>query len=123
MGVRPLVAVLGASPKVERYSNRAIKMLLMKGFRVAPIHPHAKQIEGLPVYQNLDSIPDKIDTITLYVAGEHLSKLSDEILKAAPRRVIFNPGTENEQLAELLSNNKIEAKNACTLVLLSTGQF
>ena len=123
MSMQAKIGVLGASPKEERYSNKAVKMLLEKGYKVIPIHPQAKEVEGLAVVKNLQSISEKIDTLSIYVAGDALENMSSNIVDLAPRRVIFNPGTENDQLKQLLENNNIETINACTLVLLRTGQF
>ena len=120
---KPIVAVLGASQKPERYSNQAVKLLLKQGHQVIPIHPALKQIEGLPVSASLADIPEKIDTLTLYVSPALSTSMQDEIIKARPRRVIFNPGTENTELTVALVAAGIPTEEACTLVLLNTGQF
>jgi predicted CoA-binding protein len=64
-----------------------------------------------------------VDTITLYVGPQHQSEYFDYIVKTKPKRIIFNPGTENQELEELAEKNGIETMDACTLVLLSTGQY
>ncbi|GAB4318015.1 MAG: CoA-binding protein [Candidatus Sumerlaeia bacterium] len=117
------VAVLGASDRTDRYSNKAVQMLLEYDHTVYPVHPHLKTIAGLPVFSSLTLIPDPIDTITVYVSPSISTQLGGEIAGVAPRRVIFNPGAENPALAERLRAAGIEVVEACTLVLLRTGRF
>lgn len=118
------VIVLGASDNPERYSNKAIKMLSDKGHKVFPVHPKLKEINGIKVYSSLEEIKNiKIDTITLYVNPEISNSLLEAILAMKPKRVIFNPGTENYELETKLQKAGIETLEACTLVMLSTGQF
>ena len=117
------VAVTGASNKPDRYSCKAVKMLLEKGCNVFPVHPVIKEIEGNKVYASLSEIKEKIDTITMYVNAVTSADMAADILKIKPKRVIFNPGAENTVLAEQLRSAGIEVLCACTLVLLSTGQF
>jgi len=117
------VAVLGASPKPERYSNRAVRMLAEYGHRVIPVNPAQSRIEGLPVSRRLEDVPGPVDTVTLYLSPDHSSPLLPGLLALKPRRVIFNPGAENPGLESALEMAGIEALEACTLVLLRTGQF
>ncbi len=117
------VAVLGASPKPARYSNQCIRLLLQHGYPVTPVHPRFERIEDLPVAPRLDAIDDTIDTLTLYVGPAHLEPQTDEIVKLAPGRVIFNPGSESRAVQARLSDAGIEWFEACTLVMLKTGQF
>ncbi len=117
-------AVLGASPKAERYSNMAIKRLKAHGHGVVPVNPAYGEIEGLQVAKRLDEIePGSIDTVTVYISPPRSTPLKSEILRIRPRRVIFNPGTENPELEESLSEAGIEVVEGCTLVMLSTGSF
>ncbi len=118
-----LVAVLGASPKKERYSNKAIQMLRSHGHRVIPVNPGHKKIDGLPVVGRLTDIPQPVDTVTVYVGPDHIGPLIPDIVKLKPARVILNPGAESDELVKALNRAKIPHLEACTLVLLSTGQF
>lgn len=123
MGRRSIsVAVLGASAKPERYSNKALKMLDAMGYPAYPVHPALDDIDGIRVYHNLADAPHA-DTVTMYVSPELSTKLADEIIAARPRRVIFNPGSENPTLESSLADAGIHVLRACTLVLLTTGQF
>lgn len=87
------------------------------------MNPNEESIEGIRAYGSLRDIPESVDTVTLYVRPEISSGLIDDILAANPRRVIMNPGTENEELASAAAQTGIQILRACTLVLLSTGQF
>lgn len=117
------VAVLGASAKPERYSNKAVQQLQEGGHTVFPVHPALAEIHGLPVYSRLSAIPEALDVVTVYLSARHSDPLAAEIVDACPKQVIFNPGAENDALAATLSEHGIETLEACTLVLLSTGQF
>jgi len=117
------VAVIGASNKQDRYSYMAVKLLLEKGHTVYPVHQRIKDIEGLKVYPSVKDIRDPVDTISMYVSADVSERIGDEILGKDPRRIIFNPGAENPALAEKAQEKGVLVLNACTLVLLRTGQF
>lgn len=117
------VVVLGASHKPERYANQAIRLLLEHGHAVVPVHPRLDMAEGLPVVHALGEISGGVDTLTLYVGPERSAPLADAIVKLRPGRVIFNPGTESTALEARLDAAGIPHEQACTLVLLRTGQF
>ncbi|MDP2653974.1 MAG: CoA-binding protein [Candidatus Omnitrophota bacterium] len=117
------VAVIGASDKTDRYSYKAVKLAQEKGHRVYPVHQRIKQIEGLSVYLSIRDIVDPIDTVSLYVAADISTKIGEDILAKKPRRIIFNPGAENAELEARARGQGILTLNACTLVMLNTGQF
>jgi len=123
MSARQTVAVLGASNNPDRYSNMAVRRLRDAGHRVIPVNPALTEIEGLPVAQSLADINEPVDTLTLYVGPQRSVPMIDNILRLAPKRVIFNPGTESEELATALAQANIPHLEACTLVMLQTGQF
>ncbi len=116
------VAILGASDDKERYSYMAFELLKKLGYRPIPIHPRIKNIDGQMVYSDLNFAP-KAHTLTLYVNPEIQDKMQEQILAYCPRRVIFNPGTENKVLKEMLEKIGVETVEACTLVMLKTNQF
>lgn len=118
-----IVAVLGASPKPQRYSNKAIKMLKNHGYCVIPIHPTLDKIEGLKVIADLKSITEKVDTLTLYIGPQRSAGLIDSIIGLKPNRVIFNPGTESEELELKLMENHIPYVKDCTLIMLEHDRF
>lgn len=117
------VVVLGASPNPERYSHKAVCLLLEHGHEVIPVHPMADKIEGLPVVPKLSQVSGQVDTLTLYLSADTLTALEDDIVNLNPGRVIFNPGTENPALMENLRERGLLVVQACTLVLLRTGQY
>lgn len=118
-----IIVVLGASNKPHRYANKAIRMLMEYGYHVVPVHPRLENIEGLVVKHTLASIPQPIDTLTLYVGPERSRSLIDDIVRAHPRRVILNPGTESDPLELALLHNQIPFVKDCTLLMLEHGRF
>jgi predicted CoA-binding protein len=114
--------VLGASDNPERYSNLAIKKLRAHGHPVIAIGKRKTAVEDVPVQQETSS-PADVDTVTLYLNPGNQKEYYDYILSLHPKRIIFNPGAENEELKKLAKEKKIDVMEACTLVLLTTGQF
>ena len=117
------VAVLGASPKEDRYSFKAVKMLKEYGHLPIPVHPAGHSVDGVAGVRSLDKIDSDIDTLTIYINSTRSDLEIDKILALRPRRVIFNPGAENTTLAQKLAESGIEVIVACTLVMLRTEQF
>ncbi|MEO8440345.1 MAG: CoA-binding protein [Spartobacteria bacterium] len=117
------VAVLGASPKPERYSNQALRLLARMDYRPIPVNPAFEEIEGLPCFPSLGAIGETVHTATLYLGPGRSTPLIDAIIAAHPQRIIMNPGAENEELATAASSAGIEVVEACTLVMLRTGLF
>lgn len=115
--------ILGASDKLDRYSNKAMKMLLDHGHPVVLVHPTLKMIGSMVVYPSIKDVQTAIDTVTVYVSASISNELADDLLRLAPRRVIFNPGAENPDLARILKSKRIQTVEACTLVLLQTNQY
>ena len=116
------VLVLGASSNHERYSYKAIKMLLNNQHEVYAIGNKNEQIEHINIHKELFEI-DQLDTLTVYLSPKNQKPYYDYIIDLKPLRVIFNPGTENPELHKLLCQNNIYFEESCTLVLLSTNQF
>ncbi|MDF1544197.1 MAG: CoA-binding protein [bacterium] len=117
------VAVLGASPKEERYSFKAVRMLKEHGHKPIPVHPAGHTVDGIPGLKSLGDIAEPVDTLTMYISAKISDSELEAILALKPRRVVFNPGAENDNLAAKLEENGIEIVKACTLVLLRTNQF
>lgn len=118
------VVILGASDNPERYSHKAMVKLEQHGHVPILVSPKLESINGIPVYKNLNQISEKkIDTLTVYVKPSIFKELKQSILDLKPSRIIFNPGTEAPDLYDTFIENDIQVEEACTLVLLSTGQF
>ena len=117
------VAILGASPKPDRYAYQALQLLHEYGHRTLPINPAFDEILGEKCYPTISDAPRPIDTVTLYLGETRSSPLIEEIIAARPRRIIMNPGAENRALATKAEQAGIEVVEGCTLVMLRTGQF
>lgn len=117
------VVVLGASPKTDRYSYKAVQQLVEHGHRVLPVNPVCETICEQQCYKTLDAISSPVDTLTVYVGADKSTELLGEILKLNPRRIIMNPGAENSLLAEKAKEHHIDVVEGCTLVMLRTQQF
>lgn len=114
--------VIGASSNPSRYSFLAITQLRKHGHQVYALALDEGAVGDVKFETEWN--PDwDVDTVTLYVSPKHQPPFYERIVALKPSRVIFNPGTENPELAELLEENKIKAENACTLVLLSVGAY
>lgn len=114
--------VLGASDNPSRYSYLAIHRLRNHGHPVVAIGKKHSLVADVPVETEKKEF-DNIDTVTLYLNPLHQQDYYDYILSLKPKRIIFNPGAENEELANLATQHQIKVIEACTLVLLSTGQY
>ncbi|HLP39164.1 CoA-binding protein [Lacibacter sp.] len=114
--------VLGASDNSSRYSYLAIQRLRSKGHEVVGIGKHAGTVEDVTIETTKQPVED-LDTVTLYLNPLHQKEYYDYILSLKPKRIIFNPGAENEELKQLALQNNIQPMEACTLVMLSTGQY
>ena len=114
--------VLGATPKPERYAYIATKMLVYFGHTIVPFGVKRGEIGELTILNEWPADED-IDTVTLYINPTIQKDFYARILALKPKRIIFNPGTENLELMELASSQKIATLEACTLVLLRTSQY
>ncbi len=117
------VVILGASDKPDRYAHKAQLMLAEHGHEVVPVHPRLQNIEGVSVVPDLSSVTGAVDTVTMYVGPAISSGLTEKLIALKPKRVLFNPGSENPTLASALNAAQIATEEACTLVLLRTGQY
>lgn len=114
--------ILGASAKPEKYAYKAITMLVEKGHTVLAIGQNTGDVAGVKIYTK--AIPlSKPHTVTLYLNASRQRDYYNYIVEAKPKRVIFNPGTENPEFYQLLELNNIKVEVACTLVLLATNQY
>ncbi len=114
--------VFGASPNPSRYSNIAINRLVENVIETEAFGVRPGTVSGIQIKNELDEFQN-IDTVTLYVNPKRQQEYYTQILDLKPRRVIFNPGTENQEFQDILEEKGIEVENACTLVLLATGQY
>ena len=114
--------IIGASPDANRYSYKAAHMLTGRGHQIVNVGIKKGEVAGAPI-EKPQTIHQDIDTITLYIGPATQPEYFDYIVATKPQRVIFNPGTENVELQRVLDANNIEYTEACTLVMLATGQY
>lgn len=114
--------VLGASDNPSRYSYLAMHRLKNQGHPVVAIGKKQTVVAGIAVEAEKKFF-DNVHTVTLYLNPYHQQEYYDYIISLNPKRIIFNPGAENDELAALAKKNNIQTTDACTLVLLSTNQY
>ena len=114
--------VLGASLNSNRYSNYAIQRLVASSFEIVAFGLKKGEVSGVEINNELVSYDD-VHTVTLYLNPIHQKDYFDYVVSLNPKRVIFNPGTENPDFYDVLNENNIAFESACTLVLLSTNQY
>ena len=114
--------VFGASLKPNRYSNIAIKRLRDHNIETVAFGLRAGEVSGVQIKTNLEDFQN-IHTISLYLNPKRQEAYYNDIVKLRPKRVLFNPGTENTAFQNFLEKHKIEVEVACTLVLLSINQY
>lgn len=114
--------VIGASENIERYSNMAVRKLTAHHYNVVAIGKKAGKIDDVVIETEKKNFSE-VHTITLYINPTLQKEFYNYIIALKPTRIIFNPGTENEELEQLAIANNIKAIEACTLVMLNTGQY
>jgi uncharacterized protein len=114
--------VLGASENSERYSNMAIKKLLAYGHEVVAIGKREGKVENVEIVKSKPQF-ENIDTVTMYMSAKNQKEYEEYVLSLQPKRIIFNPGAENDELSEKAAAHGINPIEACTLVMLSTEQY
>lgn len=114
--------VIGASENRDRYSNMAIRELRTHGHEVVAVGIKKGQVEDVFIETEITSIND-IHTISIYLNPERQQAFYNQLLQLKPNRIIFNPGTENATFQQLAKNSGVEVLEACTLVMLRTGQY
>jgi predicted CoA-binding protein len=117
------VAILGATDRQDKYAYKAFRMLKEHGHNPLPVSPFVKSVDGVSAVAKLSDLNEKVHTLTMYVGPAKSDQMADEIVALKPGRVIFNPGSENPALEARLKNAGIPFEEACTLLLLGTGQF
>ena len=114
--------VIGASENPDRYANKAIRSLLLHNHPVVALGLKEGSVEGVIFHTEKEQFKN-IDTVTMYIGPRHQPEYYSYIIGLKPRRVIFNPGTENPEFSAQLKTAGIFSEIGCTLVLLATGQY
>lgn len=115
--------VFGASPNPSRYAHLAVKQLVANGIEVVALGRRAGQIGTIAIQTDYPTSIDNLHTISLYLGPKHQPEYYDYLIGLKPKRVLFNPGTENLSFAKKLEEVGIETEMACTLALLSIGGY
>ena len=114
--------VLGASPNPNRYSYKAVKLLSRYQHDIVAIGGRESAIDDIQIVKGMPNLDD-IHTVTLYLGAPRQAEYFDYIIDLKPKRIIFNPGTENPKLAKLAEQNGIVTVEHCTLVMLNSGIY
>ncbi|WP_420460678.1 CoA-binding protein [Neolewinella sp.] len=114
--------ILGATTNPDRYAYIAAERLARQGHVIIPLGVKQGRVQGQEILNGKPDVPE-VDTVTLYLGPRHQPEYYDWLLRVAPRRIIFNPGTENAELMRLARANGIEVVAACTLVMLAAGSY
>jgi predicted CoA-binding protein len=114
--------ILGASTNPDRYAYLAAQRLTQHGHPIVNVGIKSGEVAGVPI-EKAEKLHSDIDTITIYIGAQNQPAYYEYILNTHPKRIIFNPGTENPELEEMAKEKGIETLEACTLVMLSTGQY
>ena len=115
------VLIIGASTNKDRYAYQAAELLLAKDYNITLVGAHEDILFDHPI--NTSPPFGRYDTVTMYISPKWQKDYIDYIISIKPKRVIFNPGTENPLSYERIAAAGIEVLEACTLVMLRTGQF
>lgn len=116
------VVVLGASPDQERYSFRAVKALKRRQYDVVAVGNQPGDIMGVEIMTDEPPV-ENVDTLVLYINAYNQKKSYDYIFSLKPRRIIFNPGTQNDELQDMARKKGIEVIENCALIMLGNGIF
>jgi len=110
------VAIVGASANRQKFGNKAVRAYLHQGWKVFPVNPREKEIEGLPVYKSLNDIKLPIDRVSLYLPPEVGVNILPEISATKPKEVFVNPGAESEALLKTANDLGINVIQACSII-------
>lgn len=111
------IAIIGTSPKRDKYANKAMRAFLQRGDEVVPIHPAHDEVEGLKTYASVLEVPGEIDVASFYVAPKIGMRVLAECAEKGIREIILNPGAESDELLQRARELGIEAKVACSILL------
>jgi predicted CoA-binding protein len=115
---RKSIAIIGASPKQGKFSNKAVRAYAKRGYRVFPVTPAAAEVEGLPAYRSIRDIAEAVDIASLYVPPQVGIRVLDEIAEKKVREVYVNPGAESDELLERARALGLHAIVACSILAI-----
>ena len=112
----PTVAIIGASNDRGKFGNKAVRAHLQAGYTVYPVNPRETEIEGLKVFHDLDSVPDPVDRISMYVPPKVGLAMLDRIARKQPKELYLNPGTESPELVQKAEEAGLQPIQACSII-------
>jgi len=112
------VAVIGASRDREKYGNKAVRAYHAHGHRVFPVNLREKEIEGLPAYRSVLDIPEKLDVVLVYVPPATTLRLLPDLVKASPKKLFLNPGSEDDAVIARAAELGLEPVLACSILAI-----
>lgn len=120
-----VVAVVGASNDRRKYGNKALRAFLAEGYRVIPINPNEREVEGLPTFASVLDVPGPIDMATVYVPPDVTMSLLDEFARKQIQEIWINPGAEDDPVMTEARRRGLNAIFACSIVGIgrSPAQF
>ena len=116
------IAIIGASNKRERYSNKAVRAYIRGGYSVFPVNPNEEEVEGVHCYPSLNDIQDRIDIVSLYVKPRTGERYINQIIDKGVNLVILNPGSENERIISALKEAGINVRVECSLKVVEQAR-
>lgn len=114
--------IIGASPNKERYAYKATALLASKGHEVVPVGVREGQIAGLDIVSGQPPVKE-VHTVSLYIGPQRQEPYYEYILNLKPKRIIFNPGTENPELETKAKKQGVETVNNCTIIMLNINEY
>lgn len=111
------IAIIGASADRQKFGNKCVRAYKLKGFRVFPVNLNEDEIEGIVCYKSIKDV-EKVDIVSIYLKPEITLTILDDIISAKPDIVYLNPGTENEQIEEKLTDNGIAVRKECSIIAI-----
>ena len=117
----PTVAIVGASPKPERYSHHAVVKFRARGYTVWPVNPAGLAVDGLPAYRDLAALPGRPDIVCMYVNATTGLSMLEQLVACQPQVLWLNPGADGEPLASAARARGLKVVEACSLVALGYG--
>lgn len=112
----PAVAIVGASNDRSKYGNKSVRAHQRAGYTVYPVHPTEQQVEGLPAYRDLTSLPGPVDRVSMYVPPHIGIRLLEQIVAVAPRELFLNPGSDSPELVARAQELGLEPIQACSIL-------
>ena len=121
--MRKTVAVIGASSDRRKFGNKALRAFQAEGYRVIPINPNEREVEGIPTYASVLDVPERIDMATVYVQPEVALSLLPELEQKRIAEIWLNPGADSDELLTEAGRRKLNVIAACSIVAIGRSPY